>query len=64
MSFIKDIFHPKCNGTCPACNDHLHIDTGSIIGFEKGLIPSPVFFCTNCGYDSEKEQENATEAPK
>lgn len=41
-------------GSCPSCGACLHVDTGSILDFEKGLIPEPIFFCTSCGYDSEK----------
>lgn len=45
---------------CPVCKNDLHVDTGSILDFEEGLIKDPVFFCTNCGYDSEKPQVNST----
>lgn len=39
-------------GRCPDCGAFLHVDTGSILDFEEGLIPGPVFFCTECGFDS------------
>ena len=37
---------------CPKCGSPLHVDTGSILDFEEGLIEDPIFFCTSCGYDS------------
>jgi len=37
---------------CPTCGETLHVDTGSILDFEEGLVEDPVFFCTWCGYDS------------
>ena len=39
--------------SCPECGlPSLHVDTGSILDFESGLLDDPIFFCTSCGYDS------------
>ena len=45
--------------SCPECGlPSLHVDTGSILDFESGLLDDPIFFCTSCGYDSGSKIES------
>lgn len=52
---------PGYFSACPSCGEFLHIDTGSIIDFEDGLIPDPVLFCSGCGFECALGQENGLE---